>query len=170
MSNFWILLDVFVRAGYVFTALVLIIFYISFRKKAPVLLLASLSNLLVTYFSLIMGLLGVYYLFQGYHEHGKGLPIFLFFRVIPYFLIVVFFLIFKKRPLRLLFPFSLLLNLHAGGFFKSDSDELLRQLIMVKPYVLILMGLSYLLLLYLFYFFTIWTRKVMSEDPPPSSR
>ena len=141
MSNFWIILDVFIRAGYVFTALVLLILYFSIRKKASVLLLVSLSNNLTAYFSLCMGLLSAYYLYQGYHEHGKGLQrVFSFFQVFPYFLIVALFLLFKKRPLWLLLPFTLLLNIHLV------SDELIRQLIILKPLrAQVLMGLSYLL-------------------------
>ncbi|TDX00174.1 hypothetical protein [Dinghuibacter silviterrae] len=164
MDNAAIIFVLFIRAGFAFSAVVLLLSYWwvpRLRPSVPALSQAACG--LVGFYALCAAMLGAVSLVRAH-----ALPwTFVWKQLVPLLAIAVLYLTIRKRPLWLLIPFALLINISlfrtAFSGQPEGNDQLLLQLWSVKPYILLLMGLLYLLLVFVFYLLGIWLRRILQE-------
>lgn len=162
MTDAAIILDVFFRAGYGITAIVLgVVCLLAPRWRAT--RLVRPANGLLAFYALCMLLIDIVALVMGYAHHASSvstnLPHFLVYNFLPFAAVVLLFLSIKRHPQWLLAPFALLVNYSWIG-----TDQLIAKLFELKPYVLVLMGLLYLLVVFLLYILGVWARRMTKED------
>lgn len=169
MSNAVLITEIFLRAGTAFAALVLTAWYGFTRSRRPTVLgLITPATWLAAFYALCMLMIGVVSLIRaGASDTGAGAAGRAVFALLPFVAVVILFLTVRRRAQGLLLPFALLIN--ASLVFKDirgDVDELLIQLWSLKPYVLLSMGLLYLLVLFLLHLLGRRVRVALKETDP----
>ena len=141
MTDNWVIMDFFFRAGYIFTALVVTVLFLA--RRTYTLPLASVCNGIWAFFALCMTLLSLVSRHIGWIT-------------LEYALVVALFLLVKKRPLLLFIPFAAL------AVWTSADRDLLLALLTDKSYVLLLMGMLYFLLTLIFYLLYLLIKRIMN--------
>jgi predicted membrane protein len=164
MDNFSIIFVLFVRAGFAFAAAVLVTAYWLAPRLRPS--LAGLSRVaggLLAFYALCTLMIDGVAIIRTAALWRYVTPV-----LLPLLAIIVLFLTIRKWPQWLPVPFALLINFSliravCSGQWGGD-DQLLVQLWSVKPYILLLMGLLFLLLVFVLYLLGIWFRRILQES------
>lgn len=158
-----IILELFIRVGYVSVAVVLCLaWWLARRQRDEVTRLTQVANGVAGFYALCMVMIGAVVLLRT-HAWANISP-----WLYQLLVIVILFLTIRTRPQWLSLPFAVLFHFSfirtwIGTGEKSAADQLLTQLWSAKPYILLLMGLLYLLLVFLLYLLGIWLRRVVQE-------
>jgi hypothetical protein len=154
MSDVFIISEIFLRTGTACAAVVLTAWWAVTRRPAALGLITP-ATWLAAFYALCMSMTGGFALIKGV------IPAVV---LIPFVVVVVLFLTVRRRVQWLLLPCALLINASlAFPGMRGDADQLIIQLWFVKPYVLLLMGFLYLLVLILLYLLGRRIRGVLKE-------
>ena len=180
MFDFLLATNIFIIAGYTFSAFLLLILWAFFRKRLPIKSLAEVSNAVVAFYALCWVLLCIAEFIRISHmgDFGRYRGALLESKFLSCLIITVAVAIpfLRKRPLWLLAPIGIILNYGniillmrskdpaewqsswaiQGG---SDTNQILWGLESQRPFVLPSIGLAYCLFLFLLYLLAVWAKK-----------
>lgn len=137
MNNTGIILSIFFRVGYDFSALVLVLLFLVWKARRPELRrLVAMANGLLAFYALCGLMVGIAEVAR------RGFYPTILWQLLPLLAMALLFFAVRRNPFFLVLPFFALVTV---SLFR---DELVTTLASLKPYVLVLMAFLYLLLVY----------------------
>lgn len=138
MSNAGLIVSIFLRVGYDFSAVVLVLLFLVWPVQRPALRrLIAMANGLLAFYALCGLMTGIVEIARrGFYPN-------ILWQLLPLLAMVLLFFAVRRNPLYLVLPFFALVTV---SLFR---DELVTALASLKPYVLVLMAFLYLLVVYL---------------------
>jgi hypothetical protein len=162
MSDIVIILEIFLRAGSVFAAVILTGWWIVARRPITLGLIAP-AVWLGAFYAVCMTMIGVVALVHSGAAAGGASAL----ALTPFLAVVILFLTVRRHARWLLAPVALLINASlAIKGMRTDVDQLIARLWSVKPYIFLLMGFLYLLVLILLYLLGRRVRLLLKETDP----
>lgn len=175
MFDFLLAVNLFFIVGYTFSALVLLLLRAFHRKPLPIASLARISNMAIAFYALCWVLLFCFDFIQLWRRGDFGtlqrIAENIKFLSCLGTMVVLAVPFLRKRPLWLLIPISLLLNMdNIAGLFRdhstgtipsgvADTTQILWGLETREPMALLVLGALYCLFLFLLYLLAVWAKK-----------